>query len=57
MVYVTQIYPAMKPYLKGFHLSLESWRGNRDAEGWKLPAKKIKNSTQIVDMDTEVGGQ
>ena len=27
LVYVTQVYPAMKPYLKGFHLLLESWRG------------------------------
>jgi hypothetical protein len=35
MVYVTQAYPGMKPYLKGFHLSLETWRGNRCADGWK----------------------
>ena len=35
LVYVTQTYPGMKPYLKGFHLSLESWRGGRDQEGWK----------------------
>ena len=25
MVYATQAYPSMKPYLKGFHLSLELW--------------------------------
>ena len=37
MVYVTQSYPAMKPYMKGFHLSMETWRGGRDSEGWKLP--------------------
>jgi hypothetical protein len=24
LVYVTQAYPGMKPYLKGFHLSLET---------------------------------
>jgi hypothetical protein len=36
LVYVANAYPAMKPYLKGFHLSLEMWRGGRDAEGWKL---------------------
>ena len=35
MVYVTQAYPGMKPYLKGFHISLETWRGNRNADGWK----------------------
>jgi hypothetical protein len=27
MVSVTQAYPGMKPYLKGFHLLLETWRG------------------------------
>ena len=36
LVYVTQAYPGMKPYLKGFHLSLETWRGGRDEEGWKV---------------------
>ncbi len=36
MVYTTQAYPSMKPYLKGFHLSLEAWHGGQDAEGWKL---------------------
>ena len=33
MVYATQACPGMKPYLKGFHLSLETWRGGRDSEG------------------------
>ena len=47
MVYATRAYPAMKPYLKGFHLSLEMWRGGRDAEGWKLSAAELK------EMDTE----
>ena len=36
LVYVANAYPCMKPYLKGFHLSLEMWRGGRDLEGWKL---------------------
>jgi hypothetical protein len=35
----TQAYPRKKPYLKGFHLSLEMWWGGRDNEGWKLPAQ------------------
>ena len=33
MVYVTQAYPGLKPYLKGFHLSLEMWRDGQDSEG------------------------
>ena len=37
LVYVTRTYPAMVPYLKGFHLTIENWMGNRDSEGWKIP--------------------
>lgn len=37
LVYLTQAYPALTPYLKGIHLTLETWRGGRDHEGWKLP--------------------
>jgi hypothetical protein len=37
LVYVTRAYPSMIPYIKGFHLTAEMWRVNRDDEGWKLP--------------------
>jgi hypothetical protein len=36
LVYVARTYPAMVPYLKGFHLTIETWRGGRDSKGWKL---------------------
>ena len=36
LVYVTRTYPEMVPYLKGFHLTIEMWRGGRDEEGYKL---------------------
>jgi len=38
LVYIARTYPAMIPYLKGFHLTIEMWRGGRDPEGWKLKA-------------------
>ena len=47
LVYVTQPYPAMVPYLKGVHLTLEMWRGGRDAEGWKL--KPTPDSPSLSD--------
>ena len=28
----------MLPYLRGFYLTMNSWRPGRDARGWKLPA-------------------
>ena len=50
---MTQAYPSMKPYLKGFHLSLETWRGGRDHEGWKAkPRSTVKeNASPIATME------
>ena len=36
LIYVSRTYHMMKPYLKGLHLTVDSWRFGRDAEGWKL---------------------
>jgi hypothetical protein len=36
LVYVTPTYPAMVPYLKRFHLTIEMWLGGQDSKGWKL---------------------
>jgi hypothetical protein len=41
LVYVTRAYPSMTPYLKGIHLTLASWQGERDPiSGWKLRTRK-----------------
>ncbi len=42
----------MKPYLKGFHLSLEIWRGGRDAEGWKVATQKSQAKMKKLDVGT-----
>ncbi len=36
LTYVAQTHPAMVPFLKGFHLTIDSWRGGRDEEGWRV---------------------
>jgi hypothetical protein len=41
LIYVTRTYPAMVPYLKGMHQTLDSWRDNRGEDGWKMTAKEI----------------
>jgi hypothetical protein len=52
MVYVTQVYPGLKPYLKGFHLSLEMWRKDRDSEGWRLCGTPARSQeTEEEDHD------
>jgi len=38
LVHMQQVYPAMTPYLKGLHLTIDSWRSNRDVDGWKVQA-------------------
>ena len=47
LVYVTRAYPGMVPYLKGFHLTIEMWRGNRDADGWKLPSRQLQSAVMV----------
>jgi hypothetical protein len=37
LIYVTRTYPSMVPYLKGMHLTLDSWRPNWDAEVGSSP--------------------
>ena len=54
MVYVTNAYPAMKPYLKGFHLSLETWRGNRDEDGWKIGVRPRGNESEDLPERDEI---
>ena len=34
LVYVATTYDILTPYLRGIHLTLDSWRPNRDDEGW-----------------------
>ena len=48
LVYVTRTYPAMVPYLKGFHLTIEMWRGGRDPDGWKSEEAE-DCSTDLLD--------
>ena len=35
LVYVALTYTIMTPYLRGIHLTLESWRPDRDEDGWR----------------------
>ncbi len=52
IVYVTQAYPGMKPYLKGFHLSLETWRGGCNSKGWKLPKQQEQEESKATKAAT-----
>jgi hypothetical protein len=34
-VHVQRTYPALTPYLKGLHLTIDGWHPNQDSEGWR----------------------
>ncbi len=36
-IHLMRTFPVITPYLKGMHLTLDGWRGNRHVELWKLP--------------------
>jgi hypothetical protein len=54
MVYVTQAYPSFKPYLRGFHLSLETWQEGQDSDEWKVGGTLEKNKDQATQGKPQV---
>ena len=49
LVYVSRTYPGMVPYLKGIHLTLDTWRGNRGDDGWKLTLAEFRAKLEDDD--------
>lgn len=41
LIYVARTYKNMRPYLKGLHLTIDSWRPYRNDEGWKLAGREL----------------
>jgi hypothetical protein len=44
LMYVVRICPWINPYMKGLHLTLDSWRPFRRADGFKLRGKELENA-------------
>jgi hypothetical protein len=40
-VYISWMYPSIVPYLKGIHLTLDSWRPNCVTDGWKTQGQVL----------------
>jgi hypothetical protein len=38
--HLSMTFTSMVPFLKGLHLTIDSWRTQRDGEGWKIPDKE-----------------
>ena len=48
LIYVTRTYSPMIPYLKGLHLTIDSWRGGRDDDGWKLATEYAQRERKEI---------
>lgn len=51
MVHLQRTYPAITPYLKGFHLTLDAWRPGRDQDLWK---QRLTANTEGYWCDQEM---
>jgi hypothetical protein len=48
-VHLTEVYPAGRCYLKGYYNAIESWRDNRDINGWRFD--EITEEAARLDID------
>ena len=59
LVYLSRTYPSIVPYLKGLHLTIDSWRPLRDEEGWKAkkpaakPLETLWEDDDLIDFNEE----
>jgi hypothetical protein len=54
-VHLQRVYPALTPYLKGIHLTLDSWRPGRDEDGWRIPGWTPEESDDEIELPTSSG--
>jgi hypothetical protein len=50
MVYFCRTYTSMTPYLKGIHLTLDSWRQGRDGDGWKVVKHGARHGNKKLQL-------
>jgi hypothetical protein len=55
LVYFSRTYPACVPYLKGIHLTLDSWRPWRKEDGWKYSLRDIRTVLEGADVGEAIG--
>ena len=55
MIYFCRTYTSFVPYLKGLHLTMDSWRPGRDHDGWKekkkLDRSELTKEELMEEMD------
>ena len=52
LIHISRTYSQIKPYLNGFHLSIDGWRPDRDSAGWRDRGYK-KRASPLTGADFE----
>ena len=47
LMYVVRTYPWINPYMKGMHLTIDSWRPLRGLDGFKLRGKELESALAL----------
>jgi len=51
LLHLTMTFSSFRPFMKGFHLTLNSWRTKRDGGGWKLSEGQWKSLVETEPED------
>jgi len=52
LIYLSRTYPVMTPFMKGIHLSLDSWRPWRREDSWKMTMSEIRAALEEREGDS-----
>ena len=47
LIYVVRTYPWLNPYIKGLHLTVDSWRPGQEASGFKLRGEELERAMAV----------
>jgi hypothetical protein len=53
LIYISRTYPSINPYLKGIHLTLDSWRPWRGKDAWKMSISEIRSALHEHGYNTD----
>ena len=44
LIYVVRTYPLLNLYIKGLHVTIDSWRPDREESGFKMRGKELERA-------------
>jgi hypothetical protein len=60
LIYLSQTYPPMTPFLLGLHQTIDGWRSYRHEDGWKMQQAEImaaKGEEDVAEVEEDNPGQ